>query len=240
MKIAIIGYGKMGKTVENLAIEKGHTIVTIIDSPEDWNRKSGQLADADVAIDFSMPAVAVQNILTCFDANLPVVSGTTGWDVRLPEVREICKQKNQALFTASNFSIGVNIFFRLNRFLGEMMDKFPDYEIFIDETHHLQKLDAPSGTAKTLADNLIRIVGRKNHWKLNDDAGGDGIRIDAHREADVKGIHQITCDSEEDTIMIRHEAKSRQGFAAGALMAAAWLHGRKGFFTMDDLFDELL
>lgn len=240
MNILIVGYGKMGKTIEKLALEKGHTVVAKIDAEEDWILYREEIGAAHIAVEFSQPAAAVKNIRKCFGFNIPVVSGTTGWDDDLETVVKECIDKGQTLFVASNFSIGMNIFFRLNRYLAEIMDKFEGYDVSIDETHHLQKLDAPSGTAKSLAADLIKKIGRKQNWKSDERTGKEDIRIDAHRVADVNGIHQVSYHSGEDIIQIRHEAKSRQGFAAGALMAAAWVEGKKGFFTMNDLFDELI
>lgn len=237
MKIALCGYGKMGKLLEEIALENGHSIVAKIDSNNDRIQLEKELQQADVAIDFSTPQTVVQNILHCFDFNIPVVVGTTGWNSEKNKVVAHCKQHRQALFVASNFSIGVNLFFELNKKLAQIMNAYPDYRVRIEETHHLQKIDKPSGTAISLAEDLIANNPEKKSWiceepNLNSNAF---IPIKASREGDVFGIHQVFYESDEDFIAIRHHAKSRRGFAKGALLAAEWLIGKKGFFTMSDL-----
>lgn len=231
MNIALLGYGKMGKTIEKLALEKGHKIVAKVSS----SKESSDLQNADVAIDFSIPEAAVTNITTCFDLGIPVVSGTTGWIDDYEKVLNLCQSRNGSFIYASNFSIGVNLFFELNKKLAEMMAKHKSYKIEIEEIHHTQKLDAPSGTAISLAKDIIEKADYKN-WKL-DTASADEIAIKALREEDVKGTHTVSYTSEVDSISIKHEAHNREGFALGALLAAAWLKDKKGIYTMKDVLN---
>lgn len=231
MNIALLGYGKMGKTIEKLALEKGDTIVAIVTSSKDLSK----LKEADVAIDFSVPDAAVTNITACFEQGIPVVSGTTGWLDDYEKVLNLCQSRNGSFIYASNFSIGVNLFFELNKKLAEMMAKHKSYKIKIEEIHHTQKLDAPSGTAISLAKDIIEKTDYKN-WKL-DTASADEIAIKALREEDVKGTHTVSYSSEVDSISIKHEAHSREGFAMGALLAAAWLKDKKGIYTMKDVLN---
>ncbi len=235
MKIALIGYGKMGKEIEKICIERSHEIPLIIDIQNltDLNQKN--LKKIDVAIDFTTPASVVNNILSCFDAGVPVVTGTTGWNKDLPRISEICIQKNQALFHSSNFSIGVNILFAVNEYLASLMNKFPQYDVSMEEIHHVQKLDAPSGTAINLAEQIISKLDRKRKWELNNASAKDVMLIKAVREGDIKGIHEIKYDSEVDFLTIKHYAKSRKGFALGAVSAAEFLRNKKGIFTMRHL-----
>lgn len=229
MKIALLGYGKMGKTIERLAQERGHEIVLKITD----NIEQQDLTKADVAIDFSVPNAAFKNITTCFNHQVPVISGTTGWLSRYDEAVELCDKKGAAFIYASNFSLGVNLFFELNKKLASLMNKFPEYKVAIEEIHHTQKLDAPSGTAITLAEQIIEQTGKKG-WKL-DEAGEEEIPITAKRIDSVPGTHIITYDSPIDSIKIEHEAHSRDGFALGAIIAAEWLKDKKGVFTMKDV-----
>lgn len=231
MNIALLGYGKMGKTIEKLALEKGDTIVAIVTSSKDLSK----LKEADVAIDFSVPDAAVTNITACFEQGIPVVSGTTGWLDDYEKVLNLCQSRNGSFIYASNFSIGVNLFFELNKKLAEMMAKHKSYKIEIEEIHHTHKLDAPSGTAISLAKDIIEKTDYKN-WKL-DTASADEIAIKALREEDVKGTHTVSYSSEVDSISIKHEAHSREGFAMGALLAAAWLKDKKGIYTMKDVLN---
>ena len=238
MNIALIGYGKMGKEIEQLALEAGHQITLIIDNEKDWEEKGGDLAKADVAIDFSMPKTASSNIEKCFASNVPIVVGTTGWYSNLDKITEICKKENQSLFYATNFSLGVNIFSAINKKLAEIMNRFPDYDLSLSETHHTQKLDAPSGTAISLAEGILSKVERKTHWELmeeNQVAPSNALAIKAYRIKKVPGTHEITYQSDVDQIKIIHEAKSRKGFAKGALLAAEWVFDKKGVFSMNDL-----
>ncbi|HZK07030.1 MAG TPA: 4-hydroxy-tetrahydrodipicolinate reductase [Bacteroidales bacterium] len=235
MKIALIGYGKMGKLVGEMAKEGGHQIVAAIDNPDDWQNNEEGLKQADVAIEFSTPDAVVENIHECFRRNIPVVTGTTGWEHHKIDVRAYCVQNHQTLFTASNFSLGVNVFFRLNRQLAAMMNELPGYEVRIDETHHIHKLDKPSGTARVLADDLLEKLQRKTCWNNDESGGTDTFPVVSHRIDEVNGEHVVTYSSPEDVIEIKHTALSRRGFAVGALKAAQWVIGKKGFFTMDDM-----
>ena len=235
MKIAIIGYGKMGKTIERLAISKGHEIKLIIDHDNIEDLSTENLSKVDVAIEFSQPESAFNNILKCLEANTPVVSGTTGWTDKMDEIKSICSQNEGAFFYASNYSIGVNIFFEINRQLAKMMNNFPDYQISMEEIHHTQKLDAPSGTAITLANGIISNVERKASW-LNEATSDDNlISIISKRIDIVPGTHSVSYTSVIDSIDIKHTAHSRLGFAGGALQAAEWIVGKKGCFGMKDM-----
>ena len=229
MKIALLGYGKMGKTIERLAVERGHEIVLKIDE----NIDKADLTKADVAIDFSVPDAAFKNITTCFKKQVPVVSGTTGWLKRYEEAVQLCKKNNAAFIYASNFSLGVNLFFELNRSLAKLMSKFSEYKVALEEVHHTQKLDAPSGTAITLAEQIVE-NSAKTGWKL-DSAGENEIPVTAKRIENVPGTHTISYNSDVDTIKIEHVAHSRDGFALGAIIAAEWLQHKKGIFSMKDV-----
>lgn len=233
MKIALLGYGKMGKTIERLAIERGHSISHKITT----DIENTDLSDADVAIDFSVPTAAFKNIKTCIKYNLPVVSGTTGWLDNYEQAVKLCEAENSAFLYASNFSIGVNLFFELNEKLAKMMDPFQDYKVAIEEVHHLQKLDAPSGTAISLAQQIIG-NSRKEGWQL-DHAEENEIPITAKREDNVPGTHTVSYNSEIDSIEIKHTAHSREGFALGAIIAAEWIKNKKGVFSMRDVLQDL-
>ena len=237
----------MGKAVEQVAVERGHEMVAAIDNGAEWDARRADLGRCDVAIDFSMPSTAVENIHKCFDLNLPVVVGTTGWYDRLDEMVAECQKRNQALFVASNFSIGMNIMFELNRRLAQMMNGYDDYQVEITETHHIHKLDAPSGTAITLANDIIDELDRKDEWQLRKTITEQGtteahrrlkkdvVPIIAIRQGEVPGVHEVVYDSDIDTLTLRHSAKSRKGLALGALLAAEFLEDKKGYFTMKDL-----
>ena len=235
MNIALIGYGKMGQTIEALGTDQGHTFPLIIDVDNCEDLNADRLKDVDVAIEFTIPATAPGNILTCIDHNIPVVSGTTGWNDRFTEIEDYCKKNQGTLFYASNFSIGVNILFALNDQLARIMDKFSSYLVTMEEVHHIHKLDAPSGTAITLAEQIIRRQRRVKRWSLEDEGIPSILHIDAIREGEVKGKHTIRYESEVDSITLRHNAKSRDAFAAGALLAASFIRSRKGIFGMNDL-----
>jgi 4-hydroxy-tetrahydrodipicolinate reductase len=235
MNIALVGYGKMGKTIERIALERGHTIVSVIDVDNRDDFRSEAFQSAAVAIEFTTPETAVDNYLQCFAAGVPVVSGTTGWLSRLPEVRELCLAGNHTFFYASNFSIGVNIFFALNNYLAKIMNRFPSYDVRMTETHHIHKLDAPSGTAITLAEGIIDRIDRKERWRLGRAEQAGDLPVEAIREGEVSGIHEIVYESEVDDIRIRHEAKSRAGFALGAVIAAEFTVGKQGFLGMKDM-----
>lgn len=235
LKIAIIGYGKMGHEIEKHALAAGHEIVCIVDNEDDWNCFPGE---AQVAIEFTTPDTAVNNIFRCFDAGIPVVSGTTGWHNRLPEVSMICLAKNQTLLYASNFSLGVNIFFEINRRLTALLGPIKGYSPRISETHHTQKLDAPSGTAIVLANEIIDQDQRFNDWKLKEQKTlQTEIPIESLRIDQVPGTHVVTWDGPADSIEIKHTALNRSGFAQGALLAAEWVWQKKGIFTMKDLLN---
>lgn len=237
MKIAIIGYGRMGKEIESAAIARGHEIIARVDTPEDWEINSEILKQADVAIEFSIPESAPGNILKCFASNIPVVSGTTGWNDSMEQVRSFCQERKGSFFYAANFSIGMNIFFEVNKRLAQLMKEFKEYEISIEETHHIQKVDAPSGTAIRLANDIVKEIEHKKGWSGIDKLGNNEIGIRSIREGNITGIHTVTYDSEFDSIEITHNAKNRRGFAIGAVMAAEWLPGRKGCFGMNDLLN---
>jgi len=235
MKIALLGYGKMGREIERLALSKKHDVSLIIDSIEDWENDGQRLGEADVAIDFSQPDTVVDNIYHCFDANVPVVVGTTGWFEDAGQVRKDCHERNQGVFFSTNFSIGVNLFFDLNRHLATLMSKWTEYEISIEETHHIHKQDAPSGTAIRLANDIIRRSKRKEKWVRETSENPEELGIQSFRTENVPGTHLVRYESTDDSIEIIHTAKNRRGFAIGAIMAAEWLKGKKGFFEMKDL-----
>jgi 4-hydroxy-tetrahydrodipicolinate reductase len=231
MKIALLGYGKMGQTIERIALERGHEIVL---KKDEFNTYEG-LSNADVAIDFSIPAVAVENISNCFYANVPVISGTTGWLDRNHEMVALCKEKNGAFISSSNFSLGVNLFFGLNEYLAKMMSKFGSYSVEMEEIHHVQKLDAPSGTAISLAKGVIENSDYTN-WTL-EKAKENQIHIEAVRTENVPGTHTVTYNSTVDSIEIKHTAHNRDGFALGAVVAAEWIVGKHGVFSMKDVLE---
>lgn len=229
----------MGHIVEKTARERGHHIVAVIDRDDVGQFASDDFASADVAIEFSQPDAAVNNILASFAAGVPVVSGTTGWQQFMPEIKAICDKGEGTLLWSSNFSIGVNIFMAVNRYLTLIMNRYPQYKPRLEEVHHIHKLDHPSGTAITLAEELISADDRLNRWEEIEvtDASDDVLPVKAIRHDEVPGIHTIQWDSPVDTITISHSAKSREGFALGAVMAAEWLKGRKGFYRMSDFLE---
>ena len=229
MKIALLGYGKMGKVIERIALERGHEIVL----KKDQNNTFEGLSIADVAIDFSVPDSAVANISECLNNGIPVISGTTGWLADYPKIVQLCEEKNGSFIYASNFSLGVNVFFELNEYLAKMMTNLKQYNVSMEEIHHTQKLDAPSGTAITLAEGVIKHTDYAN-WTLETPISNE-IHIEAKRIENVPGTHSIFYDSEVDQIEIKHTAHSREGFALGAVVAAEWLVGKKGVFNMKDV-----
>ena len=237
MNIALIGYGKMGKTIEALGKQQGHSFPLIIDidNPEDLCKEN--LKGIGAAIEFTIPESAPSNILKCLELGVPVVVGTTGWNDRLEEIKARCQELNGTLFHASNFSIGVNILFAMNRQLARIMDRFPDYTVSMKEVHHVHKLDAPSGTAITLAEQIISEQERTRGWSLGHDPVEGSLPIDAIREGEVKGKHTVRYESALDTISLSHVAKSRDAFAVGALMAASYISDRKGIYGMSDLLN---
>ncbi|MEZ7514182.1 4-hydroxy-tetrahydrodipicolinate reductase [Flavobacterium frigidarium] len=231
MKIALLGYGKMGQVIERIAIERGHEIVLKKDQDNDY---SG-LENADVAIDFSVPSAAVENISNCFKTNVPVISGTTGWLEHYDEMVKLCTETNGAFISSSNFSLGVNIFFEINAYLAKMMAKLDSYKVTMEEIHHTQKLDAPSGTAISLAKGIIENSSYTD-WTLENPSEKQ-IKIDTKRIGTVPGTHTVDYSSEVDSIEIKHTANNREGFALGAVIAAEWIIGKHGIFDMKDVLD---
>ena len=238
MKIALIGYGKMGKEIEKIARDRGHEIVAIIDIDNIQDFDSPGFLSADVTIEFTRPETAVGNFLKCFERNIPVVAGTTGWLRQMDEIKAACKNDGKTFFYASNYSIGVNVFFAVNKYLARMMDQFPSYDVRMEEIHHIHKLDSPSGTGITLAEGILENINRKTRWEDTDQAvPADVLAIYSMREGEVPGIHSVIYESEADVISIKHDAKSRKGFALGAVVAAEFTKGKKGFLTMNDIFN---
>lgn len=235
MNIALIGYGKMGHEIEKIALQRGHDIVSIIDMNNLEEFNSPAFKSADVAIEFSTPDSAIQNYRKCFEVGVAVVAGTTGWLEHLDEVKRACAEQGKTFFYASNYSLGVNIFFALNKYLAKIMNNYPSYEVKMEEVHHIHKLDAPSGTAITLAEDLIKEVDRKERWSLEVEEKQTDLPIHCIREGEVPGIHEIIYESEADIISIKHDAKSRVGFALGAVLAAEFTNGKKGFLGMGDM-----
>jgi 4-hydroxy-tetrahydrodipicolinate reductase len=235
MKIALLGYGKMGKEIEKIALDRKHEITLVIDINNQYEFTVENLKKANVAIDFSTPHTAYSNILKCFEAGIPVVCGTTGWLEKLDDIRKRCAGNTQTFFYASNYSVGVNVFFALNRILAGLMNQLPDYDAEMKEIHHIHKLDAPSGTAISLANDIIARVHRKKQWELDQASSNDALKISAVRENEVPGTHIITWDSSVDRIEIMHEAKSRKGFALGAVLAAEFIKDKKGVYGMEDM-----
>ena len=238
MKIAIIGYGRMGKEVEALALSRGHQIVAIIDNEDEWKTKFNEIKKAEVAIEFSMPEAAVENILSCFRIGLPVVSGTTGWDKSFEEIKEKCVSDKNVLFYASNFSPGMNIMFELNKKLAALMSRQDGYEMLIEESHHKGKKDTPSGTAITLANEIIKAHPEKIKWVNQASSDKQELEIISIRRDQVAGTHFVKYTSDIDSLEIKHTAHSRKGFAFGAIMAAEWLEGKTGCYGMHDLLYE--
>lgn len=232
MNIALLGYGRMGQTIEKIAIKRGHNIVLRVDKDDtDYD-----ITKADVAIDFSIPSVAFGNISNCLKNSVPVVSGTTGWLADYDKAISLCEEKKGAFIYASNFSLGVNIFFELNKTLAKMMSNLEQYNVTMEEIHHTKKLDAPSGTAITLAEGVIDNNANYDSWKL-DESDNKTIPIVAKRITDVPGTHTVNYESEVDTITIEHVAHNRQGFALGAVIAVEWLVGKTGVFSMNDVLN---
>lgn len=236
MKIALLGYGRMGKAIEEIALERGHEIALIINDSEDWNKKSDQLKEVDVAIDFSIPDSILANIDHCFKHQIPLVVGTTGWYEHAEELKARCEKENHAFLWASNFSIGVNIFFKVNQELARWMNGYKDYEVGMEEIHHTGKVDAPSGTAISLANGIIEQLDRKNTWTLGKSNNNEELSIEAKRIDPVPGTHTILYESDIDSIEIKHTAKNRKGFAMGSVVAAEWLKDHKGWYEFKDVF----
>ncbi len=231
MKIALLGYGRMGKEIEKIALSRGHEIVIRKDVEDVVD-----ITLADVAIDFSVPSSAFNNITDCINNQVPVISGTTGWLDKYEDAVALCKEKDSAFIYASNYSLGVNIFFELNKQLAKMMSSLEDYNISMEEIHHTKKLDAPSGTAITLAEGIIENTA-KEEWKLGNEISEKSIPIEAKRIPEVPGTHTVWYNSEVDSIEIKHTAHNRKGFALGAVVAAEWILGKKGIFSMKDVLN---
>jgi 4-hydroxy-tetrahydrodipicolinate reductase len=231
MKIALLGYGRMGKKIEEIAISRGHRVIIKKELNEEYD-----ISLADIAIDFSVPSAAFNNISNCFNNNIPVICGTTGWLEKYDDAVHLCKEKKGAFIYASNFSLGVNIFFELNNQLAKMMNALKDYTISMEEIHHIKKLDAPSGTAITLAEGIINNSSKKE-WILGENGSKKEIPISAKRIPEVPGTHTVSYTSEIDSIEIKHTAHSRKGFALGAVIAAEWLVNKKGVFSMKDVLN---
>jgi 4-hydroxy-tetrahydrodipicolinate reductase len=235
MRIALIGYGKMGRMIEETAIQRGHQVVLKIDKDNEADFTKENLAAADVAIEFTAPDSAYANVKTCLDFGVPVVSGSTGWNQQLDDVKQQCLQRGGAFLHTSNFSIGVNIFFEINKRLAQLMAAQPEYDITIHEIHHTQKLDKPSGTAVTLAEGILQNHPRKTAWALENVAASDQLVITCERVDPAPGTHQVRYTSAVDDIEIMHTAHNRKGFALGAVLAAEFIHNKKGVFTMKDV-----
>lgn len=237
MNIALIGYGKMGREIEKVLAERGHAVTVIVTS-----KTAGQLGPetfrgVDAAIEFTAPEAAFGNIVKCLETGVPVVCGTTAWLDRFDEAAALCREKGGALFYASNYSIGVNLFFRVNRCLARLMNRFPEYDVTVEEVHHVQKKDAPSGTAITAAEDIVKAIDRKDAWVSGVTTLPRTLEVTSVRRSVVPGTHTVTWESEADLLTLQHCAKSRRGFALGAVLAAEFLPGRKGVFSMDDLLD---
>ncbi len=238
MKVTIIGYGKMGKEIEKILLRAGHEVLATIDNDQEWTERMDKFLQSDVAIEFSTPQTVIGNLNRCFEHHIPVVSGTTGWQDQREAVIARCKAQGGSLVYGSNFSIGANLFFAINSLMAKMMNEQSQYDVSIDETHHITKKDAPSGTAITTAQLLLAELQRKHGWKLGD-AAADEIAVRAHRVGDAAGIHTVTYTSDEDRIEITHTANSRLGFAQGAVKAAAWLVKNPGIYEFKDIFGRL-
>lgn len=231
MKIVLLGYGKMGKIIEQVALQRGHEISARIDIN---NQEDFETAQGDVAIEFSHPDAAFGNISKALKKGIPVVCGTTGWLSRLDEIHALCNEQNGAFFYASNYSLGVNIFFKLNEYLASMMKAFPHYNVELDEIHHTQKKDSPSGTAITLAEGVLKHLPHKKKWVNHESQNEEELVIKSFRIADIPGTHFVKYNCAIDDIEIKHTAHSREGFATGAVLVAEWIQNRKGNLTMDD------
>jgi 4-hydroxy-tetrahydrodipicolinate reductase len=247
MKIALLGYGKMGKIIEKIAVDRKHEIVLKIDYDNLHDLTAENLQKADAVIEFSTPATVLSNIDHCFNAGVPIVVGTTGWYEQLPQIKQRCEDTNNSFIYATNFSVGVNVFFHINKVLAKLMNKHPYYEVQVEEIHHVQKLDAPSGTAITIAEGIIENLDDKKKWinvltadtndNHTDNASPEDVLIESYRIDSVPGTHTVIYDSEVDTIEIKHTAHNRNGFALGAVLAAEWIQDKKGFFSVADMFD---
>lgn len=244
MKIALLGYGKMGHIIEQFAQSRDHEVILKIDSQNTTELTTQNLKRADIAIDFSTPHTVLNHIKECFVANLPIVVGTTGWYDHLQQVKNECEDNGHSLLYGSNFSLGVNLFFAVNKILAKIMNRYPQYDVQIEEKHHTHKLDSPSGTAITIAEDVIGQINRKQKW-VNELVGRlpvashqpNQLLIESYRLEEVPGTHTVIYSSEIDDIELKHTAHNRNGFALGAVLAAEWLQGKAGFFSVNDLFD---
>jgi 4-hydroxy-tetrahydrodipicolinate reductase len=245
MKIALLGYGKMGKIIEKIATDRKHQIILKIDETNISELTKENLQQADAAIDFSTPSSVLNNIQACFNAKIPVVVGTTGWYGHLQRIKDECEQSGHSLIYGTNYSVGVNIFFYINQVLARLMNPYPYYDVQVEEIHHTQKLDAPSGTAITIAEGIIENITAKKEWVnvltdgsdvVDDNIKNDQVLIESHRLENVPGTHTVLYDSEVDTIEIKHTAHNRNGFALGAVLAAEWIKDKKGFYSVKDMF----
>lgn len=247
MNIALLGYGKMGRIIEKIATDRKHDVILKIDFYNQQDLTVANLKNADVVIEFSTPGSVLSNIMHCFDAGVPVIVGTTGWYENLPEIKRQCLEGNHTMLYASNFSIGVNIFFHINKILARLMNNYPYYDVQVEEIHHTQKIDSPSGTAITIAEGIIENLDSKKEWvnilsSEGDDAASDSIKndqllIESFRIENVPGTHTVIYDSEVDMLELKHTAHNRNGFALGAVLAAEWIQGKKGFFSVEEMFD---
>lgn len=247
MNIALLGYGKMGRIIEKIATDRKHDVILKIDFYNQQDLTVENLKKADVAIEFSTPGSVLSNIMHCFDAGVPVIVGTTGWYENLPEIKRQCLQGDHTMLYASNFSVGVNIFFHLNKMLARLMNNYPYYDVQVEEIHHTQKIDSPSGTAITIAEGIIENLDSKKEWvnilsSEGDDSASDSIKndqllIESFRIENVPGTHTVIYDSEVDMIELKHTAHNRNGFALGAVLAAEWIQRKKGFFSVEEMFD---
>ena len=246
MKIALLGYGKMGKIIEKIATDRKHEIVLTIDHDNLHDLTAENLQKADVAIEFSTPGTVLSNIKHCLNAGVPIVVGTTGWYDEIPALKQECQEGNKTIIYASNFSVGVNIFFHVNRVLAKLMNNYPYYDVQVEEIHHVQKLDSPSGTAITIAEGILENLDTKQKWvnvltdsngNADDNIKAEELLIESHRIDSVPGTHTVIYDSEVDTIEFKHTAHNRNGFALGAVLAAEWIKDKKGFYSVEDMFD---
>lgn len=237
MELVISGYGRMGHEVEKIAIDRNHKIIAVIDNKDDWNNKSEIIKNADAVIDFSFPETALDVFKKCFDLSVPIVTGTTGWYDKIEEVKKLCTTNNASFFYAPNFSIGVNIFFETNRKLAKMISAVGGYQPSMEEIHHIHKLDSPSGTAIKLAEDTIKEFEGIDSWKNEPTNNKNELSILSKREDEIPGTHILKYESSVDEIQISHTAKNRKGFAQGAVIAAEFILGKKGFFSMNDLLN---
>lgn len=239
MKIILSGYGKMNREVEKIATSRGHEIVGRFDNEKDWQGLDNKKIQADLVIDFSQPDVAIDNFTRCFKAGLPVVTGTTGWNEDLAKIKKLCLENNYAFFYSPNFSLGVNVFFHVNRQLAKIMDGMANYSVSIEESHHAQKLDAPSGTALKAVNDIIENSKRFVKWTNENSNDNSAIVVHSERIGEVPGTHEVIWESEADRLVLQHEAKNRSGFAFGAVLAAEFLQGKTGVYTMDNLLKSI-